>query len=168
MICPRCHEEIDSTDKLCPDCGARLYRNVSGVMKTSAVMISAGGEESFYQSVQDVPEPLRRQLMESTASENSGTIVIADRAGKEQLTQVLGRRESSRRTASEPVHEALAHLALTHHAAEEDLPEVPTEPHSVDRAAERWTKRLPWIAWAGFSAVLAMAAAFVAFFGMRW
>ena len=79
---------------------ADCLNNISGVLKTTAVMISAGGEESFYQSVQDVPEPLRRQLIESTASENSGTIVIADRAGKEQLTQVLGRRESAQRPAT--------------------------------------------------------------------
>lgn len=164
MICPRCHEEIDSAHKLCPDCGARLYRNVSGVMKTSAVLISTGGQESFYQSVHDVPEKLRRQLMESTSSENSGTIVIADRAGKEQLTQVLGRRERPRRalqgpTRDDSTHEALAHLAMP----------VPPEAGSADAPVKLSLRiRLPWIAWAGFALVLAGGLAFSLFFGMRW
>ena len=76
----------------------RLLRNVSGIVKTSVVMISAGGEDALYRSVHDVPEPLRKQLMETTAGDNSGTIVIADRAGKEQLTQILARREANRET----------------------------------------------------------------------
>jgi hypothetical protein len=65
-------------------------------MKISAVMIASGGEQGFYRSVQDVPEPLRTQLVEITNSSNSGTIVIADRAGKEQITQVMARRENAR------------------------------------------------------------------------
>ncbi|MGD1069995.1 MAG: hypothetical protein ABSB15_07630 [Bryobacteraceae bacterium] len=66
------------------------------MMKTSAVMIASGDEQGFYHSVQDVPEPLRTQLIEVTNSSNAGTIVIADRAGKEQLTQVIARREAVR------------------------------------------------------------------------
>jgi hypothetical protein len=100
MTCPRCSAEFASGAHACPDCGLQLVHNVSGVMKTSAVMIAAGDEHGFYHSVQDVPEPLRTQLMEITHSSNAGTIVIADRAGKEQLTQVIARRESAReRTA---------------------------------------------------------------------
>src|SRR6202034_4618564 len=87
------------------ECGVRLLHNISGVMKTSAVMISARGERGFYRSVQDVPEPLRTQLIETTTSSNSGIIVIADRAGKEQLTQVMARREASRDAAeAAPYH----------------------------------------------------------------
>jgi hypothetical protein len=62
-------------------------------MKTSAVMIAAGEERGFYRSVQDVPEPLRARLLEVTTSANSGTIVIADRAGKELLSLGKSRRE---------------------------------------------------------------------------
>jgi hypothetical protein len=96
MICPRCNAEFESEPTHCPECGLQLLRNVSGVMKTSTVMIASGGEQSFYRSVQDVPEPLRTKLLASTQSENSGTIVIADRAGKEQLTQIVARRESAK------------------------------------------------------------------------
>ncbi len=71
-------------------------RNVSGVVKTSVVMISSAGEEGFYRSVQDVPEPLRARLIAVTNSANSGTIVIADRAGKEQINHAMTRREASR------------------------------------------------------------------------
>jgi hypothetical protein len=71
-------------------------------MKTSAVMIAAAGERGFYRSVQEVPEPLRTQLIRTTSSANSGTIVIADRAGKEQITQIAGRREN-RTCAAPPV-----------------------------------------------------------------
>src|SRR4030081_3133673 len=102
MTCPKCHFEFENPGSACPQCGVRLLRNVSGVMKTSTVMIAVGAGHGFYRSVQDVPEPLRTQLLEITASPNSGTIVIADRAGKEQLTQVMARRELSRETRPQP------------------------------------------------------------------
>ena len=102
MTCPRCFAEFESESSgACPECGVRLLRNVSGVMKTSAVMIATGGESGFYRSVQEVPEPLRTQLREITNGANAGTIVIADRAGKEKITSVLARRESSREHSAE-------------------------------------------------------------------
>jgi len=131
---------------VCPACGVRLLRNVSGVMKTSAVMIAARGERGFYHSVQDVPEPLRTRLIETTTSPNSGIIVIADRAGKEQLTQVMARRE--------------AHGEGTQQAGTEDAP--------ADSPVLRSMARLPWLAWAGFVAVLALAAILFAAFQIHW
>ena len=148
MTCPRCHSEFGSSDAVCPECGVRLLRNVSGVMKTSAVMISAQGERGFYRSVQDVPEPLRTQLIETTTSQNSGIIVIADRAGKEQLTQVMARREAGRE-ATEATQERTREAAVS----ESKLPSV---------------ARLPWLAWAGFIAVLAMAAILFEIFRTDW
>jgi hypothetical protein len=100
MTCPKCYAEFESGARACPECGVQLVRNISGVMKTSSVMIASGGEQSFYRSVQEVPEPLRSRLLESTHSANSGTIVIADRAGKDQLTQVVARRENARERQS--------------------------------------------------------------------
>lgn len=176
MTCPGCYTEVDDAQKRCPDCGMRLYRNISGVMKTSAVMISAGGSESFYQSVRDVPEPLRRQLLASTASENAGTIVIADRAGREQLTQVLGAGSEPRKSSppvalpppaqaaalpaapdiAEKIQDALGHLSLSESLA---AGEAPRSPGSSPRPR--------WIAWAGVAFVLGGAAAFWLFFGLR-
>ena len=154
MTCPKCHSAIDPAQKLCPECGARLYRNISGVIRTSAVMISADGEDRFFHSVQEVPERLRKRLMDSTAGDNSGTIVIADRAGKEQLTQALARRESARQARS---------------SADLSLPETELPPIEASGQEEPSTvARLPWIAWVGFFLVLAAAAGVSAFFGTRW
>jgi hypothetical protein len=149
MTCPKCFAEFDKAAATCPQCGLGLYHSVSGIIKTSIVMISTRGEESFYQSVQDVPEPLRGQLMESTRSDNSGTIVIADRAGKEQLTQVLARRDSMREKP-----------------ADAELPEM----DEIDETpvAASGLRRYSWLAWTGFLLVLASAAAISAFFGLRW
>jgi len=100
MTCPRCYAEFEPSPRACPECGVRLVRNIAGMMKTSSVMITSGDEPAFYRSVQDVPEPLRSQLIESTQSANSGTIVIADRAGKDQITQVIARRENAKHRRS--------------------------------------------------------------------
>jgi hypothetical protein len=110
-------------------------------MKTSAVLIAAGAERGFYRSVQEVPEPLRTQLIETTSSPNSGIIVIADKAGKEQLTQVLARRE----------------------AGAEDAPAVPQE-----KPAPPAAMRISWLAWAGFLLVLVLSAVIFALFQMHW
>src|SRR5580658_1076828 len=132
MTCPRCHSEFETADSVCPECGVRLLRNVSGVMKTSAVMIAAQGERGFYRSVQDVPEPLRTQLIETTTSSNSGIIVIADRAGKEQLTQVMARREASREAT-----EATPYRSREAAVSESAFPAFPSLPS---------ISRLPWLA----------------------
>lgn len=94
MICPHCHFEFEPPADACPECGIRIVRRISGIVKTSTVMIATGDENNFYRSVQEVPETLRRQLIETTNSENSGMIVIADRAGKERWTEVVAQRES--------------------------------------------------------------------------
>jgi hypothetical protein len=142
MTCPKCHSELETEGGVCPACGIKLLRNVSGVMKTSAVMIAARGERGFYHSVHDVPEPLRTQLLETTGSRNAGTIVIADRAGKEQLTQAMSRRES--RSEASPSKQ----------------PGVP-EPELTEA---RGRPRFPWIAWAGLALVLLAAAVVAALF----
>ncbi|MDP9169821.1 MAG: hypothetical protein M3N54_04330 [Acidobacteriota bacterium] len=110
MTCPRCYAEFVQGLGSCPECGVQLLRNVSGVMKTSTVMIAAGSGHEFYRSVQDVPQPLRARLLEVTNSANSGTIVIADRAGKEQLSLGTGRRET-------PGDPAVSRLSMPGHAA---------------------------------------------------
>lgn len=150
MTCPKCHSElhrseVENADGVCPECGVRLLRNVSGVMKTSAVMIAAHGESGFYRSVQDVPEPLRTQLIETTTSHNSGIIVIADKAGKEQLTQVMARREASRAEAP-PANSQ------------------PAEPETSPTRNLSPIMRLPWLAWAGFIVVMILSALLFALF----
>jgi predicted amidophosphoribosyltransferase len=150
MTCPKCAAEFRALRRTCPRCGIQLLHNVSGVVKTSIVMISAHGENSFYHSVKDVPEPLRTQLADSTAGVNSGTIVIADRAGKEQLTQTLARQDSKRWVNAGLSDSGLSVAGL--------LSPVP---------ASR-LHRYSWVAWAGFVIVLALAGIISALFGMRW
>jgi hypothetical protein len=113
-------------------------------------MIAAGDEQGFYRSVQDVPEPLRTQLLETTCSTNSGTIVIADRAGKEQLTQAIARREAARRTSSRTTSQA-AQVA--------DSPASPETGHDC---------RLHSIAWAGLILVLVLAVVISCIFYLHW
>jgi hypothetical protein len=133
---------LEGSPVACPDCGLRLRRNVSGVMKTSAVMIASGGESAFYRSVQEVPEPLRTQLQETTTGANAGTILIADRAGKQRLTEAYARREAGAKTAS-------------------------AAPAPETQVAQR-ISRAPWLKWAALFLVLAFTAIIAAIFGIRW
>jgi hypothetical protein len=137
---------LGEDSSLCPECGLRLLRSVSGVMKTSAVMIATSEDHGFYRSVQDVPEPLRTQLIATTSSPNAGTILIADRAGKEQLTQVIARREAQR-----------AENAAETSKAVEPVVEAPRE-----------LLGFSWITWTGFLLLLAIAFVIAAAFGLRW
>lgn len=92
MVCPRCRFSLekDSTGR-CPNCGLPYARTTSVVMKTSAVLIAAGGERQVYRSVAEVPASLRKILQDSTSSANSATILIADRRGKEEIAKALDR-----------------------------------------------------------------------------
>lgn len=85
MTCPSCQEELPATVRRCVYCGVRIIRMESGVMKTSAVLVASGDSRCVYGSLREVPEPLRTQVIESTSGRNSGTILIADRRGKEEI-----------------------------------------------------------------------------------
>lgn len=92
MVCPRCRFSLEQDSSgLCPNCGMPYARQTSVVMKTSAVLIAAGGERQVYRSVAEVPESLQKTLRESTNSRNSATILIADRRGKEEIAKALDR-----------------------------------------------------------------------------
>ena len=134
MICPQCQYEFERPESRCPECGLKIIRRISGMIKTSTVVIGTSKENSFYRSVNDVPEPMRRRLLETTNGENSATIVIADRAGKEQWTEIVAQREST-----EPQH-----------------PAVEPEPSAPER--RRGIAGLSWAAWAGVLLFVAAAA----------
>jgi hypothetical protein len=125
-----------------------LLRNVSGMMRTSAVMIAAAGEKGFYRSVRDVPDGLRQQLLRVTAGENSGTIVIADKAGKEQLTQIVARRGGLAKTAK-------------------SLPGQVPSSGPAGRAGLSFLG-LSWIVWAGICLIVGSAGVVAAVFTLRW
>ena len=123
------------------------------MIKTSTVLIAVGTKKcGFYRSVQEVPEPLRTQLITTTASRNSGTIVIADRAGKEQLTRVMARRDANPDAQSE----------------QDRMPEVEAAEEAPTAATPYRLYGVSWMAWAGLVVVLALAAVISMLFGMRW
>lgn len=145
MTCPRCHSDFEHAHGVCPECGVRLLRQITGVVKTSGVMIAAGEAHRFYRSVQDVPEPLRKQLIETTAGSNSGTILVADRGGREQLSRMMARREAAPRSS-------------------------PASPQIESGAGpeESETSRVSWLAWCGFLLVLVIAGILAMLFGLHW
>lgn len=88
MKCPRCRQECDASQTRCPACGTRQPA-AEGVFSTSIVRISTRRADRVYRSVNDVPAKLRTRLQRSTVSGNSGTILIADRAGRRQIAKAL-------------------------------------------------------------------------------
>lgn len=82
MICPECKRSFDGVS--CPRCGA-----IKGTLKTSTILISAGEEQNVYHSLDEVPDPLKRQLLRSTNGLNSATIVIADREGRREIAKAI-------------------------------------------------------------------------------
>jgi hypothetical protein len=57
--------------------------------QSSTVLISAGGADLVYRSVDEVPAPLRTKLIESTNGGNSGTILIADQRGRREIAKAM-------------------------------------------------------------------------------
>jgi hypothetical protein len=88
MTCPRCHKEFAGAAARCPHCGAR-NEVASGVFQTSAVLISTGGAERVYRSVEEVPVRLRNRLLKTTNGVNSATILIADRKGRKEIDKAM-------------------------------------------------------------------------------
>jgi hypothetical protein len=82
MICPGCKRSFEGLS--CPHCGT-----IKGTLKTSTILISAGEDQNVYHSLDDVPDPLKQQLLRSTSGLNSATIVIADREGRKEIAKAI-------------------------------------------------------------------------------
>ncbi len=67
-------------------------------VKTSTILIAVGNRTRVYHSVDEVPLRLRQRLVESTSSLNSGTILIADRGGRDEIIRALRGLPSSIRS----------------------------------------------------------------------
>jgi hypothetical protein len=89
MICSRCRKTYEASELRCPRCGKPNPSPDHGVFQTSTVMISAGGADVVYRSVDEVPARLRSKLLKSTNSVNSATILIADRRGRKQIARAM-------------------------------------------------------------------------------
>ncbi len=88
MTCSRCRKPYPEKQARCPHCG-ESNPAVSGVFQTSTVLISAGGSELVYRSVDEVPAALRTKLLRSTNGANSASILIADQKGRKELAKAM-------------------------------------------------------------------------------
>jgi hypothetical protein len=95
MTCSHCRHKIAAGDARCPNCG-KPNRGAAGTFQTSTVLISTGGAERVYRSVDEVPPRLRTRLLKSTNGANSATILIADRRGRQEIAQAMRRTASPR------------------------------------------------------------------------
>ena len=57
--------------------------------KCSTIMIATRGKTRVYQSVEEVPEELRKQLLATTRGINSATILIADKGGRREILDAV-------------------------------------------------------------------------------
>jgi hypothetical protein len=123
MTCSRCRKKIERELTRCPHCGNHTAVT-SGTFQVSSVLISTGGSDRVYRSVDEVPAGLRTRLLKSTNSPNSATILIADRRGRKEIARAVrklpgpNRRRLARAVlAADPSSEALAWLTPGRRAA---------------------------------------------------
>jgi hypothetical protein len=88
MTCNRCRKTFGAEAARCPHCGAARPK-FSGLFQTSTVLISAGGKDQVYRSVDEVPARLRTILLKSTNGANSATILIADQRGRKEIAKAM-------------------------------------------------------------------------------
>jgi len=88
MKCKQCRKPLAEEDAKCPHCGAPNPA-AKGMYQSSTVLISAGGADLVYRSVEEVPASLRTRLIESTNGGNSATILIADQRGRREITKAM-------------------------------------------------------------------------------
>ena len=141
MVCPKCKRAYDG-DLRCPHCGERNPAVRSGAVKRSLVLISSGRTNAVYGSVEEVPEPLRRQLIKSTSGLNSATILIADRRGRDQITRAI-------RSLPDAMQGRLLRLIL----GNEEKPPAPAlrvPPLVLRTAAAVLTGAASWLIWLAF------------------
>jgi len=88
MKCRKCHKPTADEDSKCRHCGTPNPA-LKGMYQSSTVLISAGGADLVYRSVEEVPASLRTRLLESTNGANSATILIADQRGRREITKAM-------------------------------------------------------------------------------
>src|SRR2546425_8662830 len=88
MTCKRCRKAFEEDAQRCPHCGQPNPAS-SGVFQTSAVLISTGGTDMVYRSVEEVPAGVRSQLVKSTNGTNFASILIVEQRGRPQLAKAI-------------------------------------------------------------------------------
>ncbi|HEY1342770.1 MAG TPA: hypothetical protein VGF59_34945 [Bryobacteraceae bacterium] len=89
MTCSRCQKSFEAGEPKCPHCGEPNPAVANGVFQTSTVLISSGGADLVYRSVDEVPARLRTKLIKSTNGSNAATILIADRRGRKEIAKAM-------------------------------------------------------------------------------
>ena len=79
-------------------------KNQVETVRHSAILIAAGEGLEVYQSLDDVPHGLKRRLVESTVSQNSATLLIADRRGRQHLAELRSGNRSGTAVGLEAPH----------------------------------------------------------------
>ncbi len=62
------------------------------VTKYSTILIAVGDDTRLYRSLEEVPELLREQLIDSTTGENSATLLIADPNGRQEILRLIAQK----------------------------------------------------------------------------
>jgi hypothetical protein len=107
MICRRCKASYNAAEnRKCPQCGAARPKPKPVFLKTATILISTSEAEGVYRSMEEVPALLRSRLLESTNGQNSATILIADRKGREQIARAARSAPGAREKAGRPMEEA--------------------------------------------------------------
>jgi len=88
MKCKRCRKSFSEDEPRCPHCGEENPAS-NGLYQTSTVLISSGGHDLVYRSVEEVPARLRTKLLKFTNGRNSATILIADRRGRREVAKAM-------------------------------------------------------------------------------
>lgn len=71
-----------------------------GTVRTRTIFIATRGKTALYHAFEEVPVALRKKLERSTTGANSGTVLIADRRGLQELVRLgVRQREARRRQA---------------------------------------------------------------------
>ncbi len=81
-----------------------------GTVKTRTIFIATRGKTALYHAFEDVPPGLRKKLVKSTTGANSGTVLIADRRGLQELVRSGLRQRASHKTP--PSRRSRIRLAL--------------------------------------------------------
>ena len=88
MNCKHCRRPFDEEQPRCPHCG-EPNPDSTGLYQTSTVLISSGGGDLIYRSMEDVPTRLRTKLLKFTNGRNAATILIADRRGRREIGKAM-------------------------------------------------------------------------------
>src|SRR5215470_17535076 len=110
MTCKRCRKTYGWDETRCPHCG-EPKPDSSGLFQTSTVLISVGGADHVFRSVEEVPTALRSRLLKSTNGANSATILIADQRGRREIAKAM-------RNLPGPTQRRLVHSILSGHASQ--------------------------------------------------